>query len=52
MGNNGGQERNRPQHKVELPNFQMGRYLVTVEEFREFIEETNYYSLIKQFFDF
>jgi formylglycine-generating enzyme required for sulfatase activity len=31
-----------PQHKVELPKYYIGRYPVTVEQYRKFVEESGY----------
>ena len=42
MGSDAGNVRNRPQHAVTLPDFQMGKYLVTVAEFRRFVQDTGY----------
>ncbi len=36
------ESRDGVQHKIEMPQFSMGKYEVTVAEFRQFIEATNY----------
>ena len=37
-----GRDNERPQHEVELPDFWMAKYPVTVAQFREFVNETGY----------
>ena len=42
MGSDRGRADEKPVHKVTVPAFQMGKYEVTIAEFRKFIEATNY----------
>ncbi|WP_019029629.1 SUMF1/EgtB/PvdO family nonheme iron enzyme [Colwellia piezophila] len=42
MGSDRGQENERPVRKVSVPAFQMGKYEVTVAEFKKFIADTGY----------
>jgi len=35
-------ENSQPMHQVEIAEFSMGKYEVTVQEFRQFVEATNY----------
>jgi len=42
MGSNDGSYFEKPIHKVKLDNFYIGKYEVTVAEFRKFIEATDY----------
>ena len=42
MGSDDGESDEKPVHEVRLTSFYMGVYEVTVAEFREFIEATNY----------
>ncbi len=42
MGSEQGNDNEKPVRKVSVPAFQMGKYEVTVHEFRQFIEATNY----------
>lgn len=42
MGNNFGNDKAKPAHKVTLPEFQMAKYPVTVAEFRKFAEDTGF----------
>ena len=42
MGTTGGEKQAQPAHKVSLSAFQLGKYVVTVAEFRHFAQETGY----------
>lgn len=42
MGSDTGKQREAPRHSVSLPNFQIGKYMVTVAEFRKFAEDTKF----------
>lgn len=42
MGNNKGYTREKPLHKVTVSDFYIGKYEVTVKEFKQFIESTGY----------
>lgn len=42
MGSDRGREDERPVRKVSVPAFQMGKYEVTVAEFKKFIDDTGY----------
>jgi len=42
MGSDLGKKRESPRHSVTLPPFQMGKYLVTVAEFKKFALETGF----------
>ncbi len=42
MGSDRGDKREQPVHHVSVPAFQMGKYEVTVAEFKKFIEYTDY----------
>lgn len=42
MGSDRGRENQKPVHRVSVPAFQMGKYEVTVAEFRKFVEATGY----------
>ncbi|WP_169930704.1 formylglycine-generating enzyme family protein [Pseudidiomarina aestuarii] len=42
MGTTGGERQARPVHKVQLDAFQLGKYTVTVAEFRKFAAATGY----------
>lgn len=44
MGSEMGSDSSKPAHSVSINPFQMGKYLVTVAEFRLFVNETNYKS--------
>ncbi len=44
MGSDRGREHEKPVHKVSVPAFQMGKYEVTLAEYRKFIEATGYQS--------
>jgi len=42
MGSNDGEDDVKPVHKVTVSPFWIGKYEVTVEEFREFVDDTGY----------
>lgn len=42
MGTTGGEKQAQPAHKVSLSAFQLGKYAVTVAEFRHFAQDTGY----------
>ena len=42
MGNNTGDDEEKPVHSVTLDNFSMGTYEVTVNQFQQFIKESGY----------
>lgn len=42
MGSNSGEVNEKPVHKVKVSQFYMGKYEITVGDFRKFIEATNY----------
>jgi formylglycine-generating enzyme required for sulfatase activity len=42
MGSNDGEDREKPVHSVTVSDFYIGRYEVTVAEFKEFIDATSY----------
>ena len=42
MGSDRGEENEKPVRKVSVPAFQMGKYEVTVAEFKKFIADTDY----------
>lgn len=42
MGSNIGNERVGPAHEVNVSAFQLGKYHVTVGEFKKFVEDTGY----------
>jgi len=42
MGNDLGKDSEKPRHSVTLPAFQMGKYLVTLAEFRKFAIDTGF----------
>lgn len=42
MGSIEGESTAQPMHKVELPNFRLSKYPITVAEFRKFVEDTGY----------
>jgi len=42
MGSNSGDASSKPMHEVSVESFQMGKYPVTVAEFRKFIEDTGF----------
>lgn len=42
MGSDSGRDNEQPLHQVSVPAFQMGKYEVTVAEFRRFIEATGH----------
>ena len=42
MGSDRGLDDEKPVHKVSVPAFQMGKYEVTLAEFRKFVEATGY----------
>ena len=42
MGSDNGQDSEKPQHKVTLPDYWMAKYPVTVAQFRAFVEATDY----------
>jgi formylglycine-generating enzyme required for sulfatase activity len=42
MGTDFGKEKDKPRHSVTLPGFQMGKYLVTVAEFKKFVLDTGF----------
>ena len=42
MGSNDGQDREKPQHKLTLPDYWMSKYPVTVAQFHAFVEATDY----------
>ena len=42
MGSDNGREDEKPAHKVKLNDFYMGKYEITVAQFRAFIESTNF----------
>lgn len=44
MGSERGNNATKPVHSVSVEDFQMAKYLVTVAEFRKFVNETNYKS--------
>jgi sulfatase modifying factor 1 len=44
MGNNSGTEDEKPLHEVFVDNFSIGKYEVTVAEFRAFVKATGYVS--------
>ncbi len=42
MGSNDGEDDEKPVHPVTVGNFYMGKYEVTVAQFRNFVDETSY----------
>ncbi len=42
MGSNDGEDHEKPVHKVTINSFYMGKYEVTVNEFKKFMDETGY----------
>ncbi|MCF6434806.1 SUMF1/EgtB/PvdO family nonheme iron enzyme [Pseudoalteromonas sp. MMG022] len=42
MGSTQGRDDEKPQHRVFVSAFQMGKYEVTIAEFRKFVEQTGY----------
>ena len=42
MGSNEGKKNEKPVHPVTVSDFYMGKYEVTIEKFKEFIDETGY----------
>ncbi len=42
MGNNFGDEDEKPMHEVTLDSFEIGKYEITVEQFQKFVMETKY----------
>ena len=42
MGNNAGNNDEKPEHKVTLNSFYLGKYEVTFNEFKKFVEATGY----------
>ncbi len=48
MGNDAGNDDERPARLVRMPGFEIDRYEVTVGEFRAFVQATNYRTLAEQ----
>lgn len=44
MGNNNGDNDEKPVHSVNLPDFWIGKYEITVAQFKKFIEDTGFLS--------
>ncbi len=42
MGSNDGEDDEKPVHPVTVGNFYMGKYEITVAQFRKFVDETSY----------
>jgi formylglycine-generating enzyme required for sulfatase activity len=42
MGNNSGSADERPEHKLTMNNFELGKYEVTFNEFKRFVDATGY----------
>ncbi len=48
MGNDAGNDDEKPARLVRMPSFEIDRYEVTVGEFRAFVQATNYRTLAEQ----